>query len=56
MPDFDYAIAELTKAKEAAVKNAPIWEAEGNHDQAEASKRHAESLSDAISVLQEMSK
>lgn len=56
MPNFDYAIAELTVAQETAIKNAPVWEAEGNLDQAEASKRHAESYGDAISVLQETSK
>lgn len=52
MPNFDYAIAELKVALETAEKNAPAWEAEGNIDQAEASRRHAESFRDAISVLE----
>lgn len=52
MPDFSYAIAELKVALETAEKNAPAWEAKGNADQAEASKRHAESFRDAISVLE----
>lgn len=52
MPNFDYAVAELKVALETAEKNAPIREAEGNNDQAEASKRHAESFRDAISILE----
>lgn len=52
MPNFDYAIAELRVALETAEKNAPTWEAEGNSDQAEACKRHAESFRDAISILE----
>lgn len=52
MPNFDYAIAELKVALETAEKNAPVWEAGGNTDQAEASRRHAESFRDAISVLE----
>lgn len=52
MPNFDYAIAELKVALETAEKNEPTWEAEGNGDQAEACKRHAESFRDAINVLE----
>lgn len=52
MPDLGYAIAELKVALETAEKNAPAWEAEGNNDQADASRRHAESFRDAISILE----
>lgn len=52
MKSFDYAIAELKVALEAAEKNAPVWEAEGNADQANASRQHAESFRAAISTLE----
>lgn len=56
MPDLSYAIAELRIAEEIATTNAPIHEAEGNSDQAQLCKRRAESCSDAIVLLQQMSK
>lgn len=52
MPDLGYAIAQLKVALETAENNAPVREAEGDADQAEASKRHAESFRDAISILE----
>lgn len=53
MTQFDYAIAELKVALETAEKNAPAWDAEGNKDQAEASRRHAASFRAAINVLEQ---
>lgn len=52
MPNFDYAIAELRVALETAEKNAPAWEAEGNADQATASRQHADSFRAAITALE----
>lgn len=49
---MEYAIAQLEVSLEAAEKNAPIWEAEGAHEQAAASRAHAESFRLAIEKLQ----
>lgn len=48
---MEYAIAQLEVSLESAEKNAPIWEAEGNHEQAAVSRAHAESFRLAIERL-----
>jgi len=48
---MEYAIAELEVALAAAEKNAPIWESEGNDEQAKSSRAHARSLRLALERL-----
>lgn len=48
---MEYAIAQLEVLLATAENNAPIWEAEGNHEQAAASRAHAESFRLAIEEL-----
>ena len=50
---MEYAIAQLEVSLAIAENNAPIWEAEGNHEQAAASRAHAESFRAAIARLRE---
>lgn len=49
---MEYAIAQLKVNLDTAEKNAPIWESEGNTEQAEACRRHAESYRAAIEKLE----
>ena len=48
---MEYAIAQLEVSLATAEKNAPVWEAEGNHEQAAASRAHAESFRLALAQL-----
>lgn len=48
---MEYAIAQLEVSLETAETNAPIWEVDGNTEQAEASRQHAESYRAAIAKL-----
>lgn len=48
---FDSAIAELEINAQTCETNAPIWESEGNHEQAETSRKNAESYRAAIERL-----
>jgi hypothetical protein len=50
---MEYAITELEIALNTAENNAPIYEREGNHEQAEACRRHAESYRAAIVKLKQ---
>lgn len=48
-----HAIAQLEVALETVENNAPIWEAEGNHAQAEHCREAAEDYRAAIQRLKE---
>jgi len=48
---MEHAIAELEISLATAENNAPIWEAEGNLEQAAASRAHAESFRAALALL-----
>lgn len=48
---MEAAIAQLEVSAETCENNAPIWEAEGNHEQAALSRANAESYRAAICQL-----
>lgn len=48
---YESAIAQLEVSATTCENNAPIWEAEGNHEQAEASWHNAENYRAAIERL-----
>jgi hypothetical protein len=50
-PEYNAAIAQLIISAETCESNAPIWEAEGNREQAELSRKNAAAYRAAISVL-----
>lgn len=49
---YDSAIAQLTISAEVCETNAPINEAEGNHEQAAIERKNAQSFRDAIARLE----
>lgn len=48
---FESAIAQLEVSAATCENNAPIWEAEGNQEQAATSRQNAEDYRAAIQVL-----
>ena len=50
---YESAIAQLIVSAETCEMNAPIHESEGNHEQAETSRKNAESYRAAIERLKE---